>query len=183
MSSPSYTSSFSFLETASDGHPLVTGQQFREIVDKYGWNIRRRRRGQTKDCPCWDPKAKWADPDCQACEGTGSVSGYGDAIVKGIILFNMPNGYWQLGNIYTKAGIMERVEGDGYFPEGTDIRMGDLILFTTSSAIATTETYEEFEVVALMPRIVGMGTGYYSHIFTRAMIRKTSHDIGKAFAP
>jgi hypothetical protein len=183
LSSPSYTSPFAFIEMASDGHPLVTGVQFREITDRYGWNMRRRRRSESKDCPCWDPKAKWANPDCPFCEGTGSLTVYQDIIIKGIVLFNLPNGYWALGNIYTKAGVMERVEAAGFYPEGTDVRMGDLILFTTSSATATTEVYEEFEVVSIMPRIIGQGTGYYAHIFTAVGMRKTSHDIAKAFPP
>lgn len=179
----SFTSPFAFLEIANDGHPLVTHHQFTEIVDKYGWNIRKRRKSDANDCPCFDPVSKWANPNCPFCEGTGSLSGYQDEIVRGIILFNHPNGYWQLGNIYTKAGIMERVEASGYFPNGTDVQIGDLILFITSQVTATSETYEEFEIVNIMPRVVGQGTGFYHPIFIRADMRKTTYDITKEFPP
>lgn len=168
---------------ASDGHPLVTSAQFKEIIDRYGWNLRRRRRSLVRDCPCFDPKAKWADPDCIECEGTGSLEGYEDTVIKGILLFNDPDGYWRQGNIYTKAGIMERAEAEGFFAGGTDVRIGDFVLFTTSLAIAAEEIYEEFEVINLKPRTIGDGSGRFIHIFSAAGLRKISHDVAKEFPP
>lgn len=179
----SFSSPFAFMEMGSDGQPLLDGTQFNDIVESYGFNMRRRRVSTTKDCPCYDPHGMQANPSCPFCEGTGHLSGYEDEIIRGILQFNPPDGYWKYGNIHTKGGIMERVDAAGYFPGGTDVRMGDLILFTTSSAIDTEEIYEEFEIYNIQPRIVGTGDGLFTHIFTRVDMRKTSFDVGKDFAP
>lgn len=179
----SFSSPYAFMEMGSDGAPVLDGTQFNEIMATYGFNVRRRRMSLKKDCPCYDPIGLQANPTCPFCEGTGSVSGYQDEIIRGFLLFNAPDGYWKFGNVRTKAGIMERVEAAGFFPGGTDVRIGDLILFTTSSAIALEEVYEELEIFNIQPRVVGTGAGHYVHIFTRADMRKTSYDIGKEFAP
>lgn len=167
----------------SDGAPILDGTQFREAMETYGWNMRRRRTSTTKDCPCYDPIGLQPNPTCQICEGTGTVSGYQDEIIRGFLLFNPPDGIGRYGNIRTKAGVVERVEAAGYFAGGTDVRIADLILFTTSTATATAEVYEEFEVYTIMPRVVGLGTGYFEHIFTKCDMRKTSYDIAKEFPP
>jgi len=171
------------MEMGSDGSPVLDGTQFNEIMETYGFNLRRRRMSTTKDCPCYDPIGMQPNPTCPFCEGTGTVSGYQDEIIRGFLIFNAPNGAWSIGNIKTKAGILERVETAGYFAGGTDVRIGDLILFTTSSATATEEVYEEFEIFNIMPRVVGTGSGHFLHIFTRADMRKTDFDVAKGFPP
>ena len=171
------------MEMGSDGAPVIDGTQFNEVLETYGFNMRRRRKSMTKDCPCYDPIGRQANPTCPFCEGTGSVTGYQDEIIRGFLIFNAPNGAWAYGDLKTKAGILERVETAAFFAGGTDVRMGDLILFTTSSAIATSEVYEEFEVFTYMPRIVGTGDGHFLHIFTRCDLRKTDYDVAKEFAP
>jgi len=171
------------MEMGSDGSPIIDGTQLREVMDKYGFNMRRRRMSNTKDCPCYDPIGLQPNPTCPFCEGTGSLSGYEDEIIRGMLIFNPPDGAGKFGNLRTKAGVVERVEAVGYFAGGTDVRMGDLILFTTSSATATAEVYEEFEIFTIIPRMVGTGDGHYELLFTKCDMRKTSYDVSKEFAP
>ena len=178
-----FSSPLAFMEMASDGHPIVDRTQFDEVISKYGWNVLRRRKATAKDCPCYDEITKIVDPNCAACEGTGSVLGYQDEVVRTIMLFDIPNGYWALGDVHTIAGDFERIECAGFFSGVTDIQIGDIILFTSSAAYSTDINYEEFTIYNLEPRMVGDSGGLWINIFTRADMRKPTYPFSGAFRP
>lgn len=171
------------MEMASDGHPIVDRTQFDEVISKYGWNVIRRRKSSEKDCPCFDEITKIVDPNCEACEGTGNISGYQDEVVRTIMLFDLPNGYWALGDVHTIAGDFERIECAGFFSGVTDIQIGDIIMFTSSPAYSTDIDYEEFTIYNLEPRMVGDSGGLWINIFTRADMRKPTYPFSGAFEP
>jgi len=179
----SFSSPYAFIEMGSDGAPVLDGIQFNEIMATYGFNVRRRRVSQTKDCPCYDPVGLQANPTCSFCEGTGSVSGYLDEIIRGFLLFNVPNGMWAIGDINTKAGQLERTDCIGFFPPESDVRISDLIILVTSAPNAATETWHEMRVYTNVPRIVGDGSGNYLHIFSRCDMRHVDYPTSEVFVP
>ena len=178
-----FSSPIAFMEMASDGAPIVDTLQFDDMMDTYGWNMRKRTLGTTKDCPCFDPQTKIADPGCADCQGTGSVGGYVDEIIKGILLFNAPNGQWSLGNVHTTGGSFERVEAAGFFPSWVDVGISDLILLVISQPTDPDVLYQEFEVINLIPSLIGDRSGNYNHIYTRADMRRTTYPHSGAFPP
>lgn len=157
----------------SDGFPRIDTQLFDMFIDTYGFNIRLRKRPADgeKDCPCYDVYTHSPNPDCIHCEGTGSLSGFTDQIVRGFILFKMPRGNWGIGDQMTMAGHLERVQVVGFFPGKVGIQMDDLVLLNMGSAVTQTINWFAFRVDALMPRMVGDQTGRYSVVFNRVDLR------------
>jgi hypothetical protein len=178
-----FTPPYGMLEIGSDGFPLIDGTLFTTIMDFYGFNIRRRRKSEVQDCPCFDPYGKSADPDCEYCEGTGSLAGWEDRVVRGLLMFKAPKGNWAIGNQRTIAGDIERMAVMGFFPGGTDIQMDDLIILNTAAPNASSEVWIEFRVDSLYPRMVGNSRGSYTVVFQRADLRRVEYPVSAAFPP
>lgn len=172
----SYGATQAFRNLAGRGTPIIDSSQFDLVLRTYGWNVRRRRRSEEKDCPCFDPIANQPNPECSICNGTGTIEGFKEKIVRGILLFNAPNGTWQLGNIRTRAGNIERTEAAGYFSKNTDIRIDDLILLETTTATASEPKYHEMRVFNVQPRMVGDRNGKRHPIFLRADMRRSEYN-------
>lgn len=171
----SLTTPYGMIEIGNDGLPLIDGHIFDRIMNAYGFNVRLRRNPMTKDCPCYDPYGNAANPDCKFCKGTGSVSGWQDRIIRGLLLFKAPRGDWALGERQTIAGHIERVQVMGFFSGSSDIRMDDRIGISTSSPLQT-EDPVYFRIDNLMPRMVGDGHGHYMVLFIRADMRKVEYE-------
>lgn len=171
----SYNLPYGMVEIGNDGLPLIDGLIFDRVMNAYGFNIRLRRNPMTKDCPCYDPYGNSANPECQFCGGTGSISGWQDRVVRGLLLFKVPRGDWSLGFRQTIAGHLERVQVVGFFSGTTDILMDDRVVISKSPPNVAEEPVI-FRVDNLMPRIVGDGRGNYTVIFYRADMRKVEYE-------
>ena len=171
----SLTTPYGMIEIGNDGLPLIDSSIFDRIMTAYGFNVRLRRNPMTRNCPCYDPYGLSANPVCTVCGGTGSVSGWQDRIIRGLLLFKAPKGDWSLGERQTIAGHIERVQVMGFFSGSADIRMDDRIGISTSSPTQV-EDPVYFRVDNLMPRIVGDGHGNYIVLFIRADMRKVEYE-------
>lgn len=157
---------------ASDGFPLIDSGLFDMIMEAYGFNIRLRKKPTESqlDCPCYDKYAKASNPDCSYCGGSGSIDGYVDQIVKGLIMFKMPRGNWGIGDQLTMAGHLERIQIVGFFSGSVGIQMDDHVLLNMASPINDARFFA-FRVDALMPRMVGDSRGHYINVFNRVDLR------------
>jgi hypothetical protein len=162
----------------SDGVPVIDATSFDMFMESYGFNVRLRKTpAQTdKNCPCYDIYAMSADPNCPYCGGSGSLEGFVDQIVRGFILFKLPKGNWNIGNEFTMAGHLERIQVIGFFPGSVNVQMNDYVLLNMASPI-TAANYFAFRVDTLMPRLVGDGRGNYIIVFNRAELRHVEFPI------
>lgn len=163
----------------SDGFPTIDNRLFDMVMEAYGFNIRLRKQPNEidRDCPCYDPYAKAANPDCKTCGGSGSVIGFIDRIVRGLILFKAPKGNWGIGDQFTMAGHIERIQIVGFFSGSVDIQMDDLVLLNMANP-TDTERFFAFRVDALMPRLIGDSRGNYGVLFNRVDLRHVEYPTG-----
>ena len=167
---------YSMMSMASDGFPTIDSNLFDQFIETYGFNVRLRKKPSIEDrnCPCYDPYAKVANPDCETCGGSGSIEGFVDQIVRGFILFKAPRGNWGIGDQYTMTGHLERIQIVGFFEGRVGIQMDDHVLLNMASPTATARWFA-FRVDALMPRIVGDSSGHFITMFNRVDLRHVEY--------
>lgn len=170
---------FHMITIASDGFPIIDNRIFDMCIDAYGFNVRLRKQPnqEDKDCPCLDPYAMSTNPDCPECGGSGALTGFIDRIVRGLVLFKMPRGNWGVGDQFTMAGHIERIQIVGFFSGSIDIQMEDHVLVNMASPNATMN-YFAFRVDALMPRMVGDSRGHYNIVYNRVDLRHVEFPTG-----
>jgi hypothetical protein len=163
------------MSMATDGFPTIDTNLFDQFIETYGFNVRLRKKPSIddRDCPCYDPYVKVANPDCPYCEGSGSTEGFVDQIVRGFILFKAPRGNWGIGDQHTMTGHLERIQVVGFFEGRVDIQMDDHVLLNMASP--TTARWFAFRVDALMPRLVGDSSGHFINMFNRVDLRHVEY--------
>lgn len=178
----SFESTQPFRELSPHGTPLFDTAQFNAIIDAYGINVILRKTSTTRDCPCIDPYAKVPNPDCSQCEGTGTLGGYVDDVIRAIISYGLPNGFWSIGDIRSRVGNFDREEVRIYVDANTEVSIGDLVLIDKALPYETPD-YDEIELLIKLPRIIGNRGGDHVLIFTRCDGRRTTYSRSGAFAP
>lgn len=170
---------FHMITIGTDGFPIIDSSLFDMIMDTYGFNVRLRKTPPVDDrtCPCYDFYSKSANRDCPHCGGSGSIEGFVDRIIRGLVLFKMPRGNWGIGDQITMAGHLERVQIVGFFAGSIDIQMNDHILINMTSPFSTVRWFT-FRVDSLMPRMVGDSRGNYVVIFNRIDLRHVEYPTG-----
>lgn len=163
---------YAMMTIGGDGFPIIDTRLFDMIMDTYGFNVRLRKKPSDadKNCPCYDSYARAANPDCTTCGGSGSVDGFIDQIVRGLVLFKAPKGNWGIGDQLTMAGHLERIQVVGFFSGSVGIQMDDHVLVNMASPLNEARLFA-FRVDALMPRVVGDSRGHFVTIFNRVDLR------------
>ena len=138
--------------------PRVMREMFADVLQVKGEVIKLYHKAQVVDCPCWDPIYKNADQDCEACKGTGKISGFAevpDRVFLGCIFIDAEGRQDQHQKFRTRAGTIETFDGQ-LFCEGRwydDIKIGDVIVYKPRGRT----TGMEMRIISKSPRSANDG--------------------------